>query len=125
MLDANWHNSKSLRQEIADFESMHVDKIIEMERRFIDGPSRKAVAKANEAERPGGACGCGRPSLRQLVVGPFAVRSDANTSKQQVPAGASSVRVSEYGCCGFFARFGVTDNTGRSDELFRTVSKNG
>jgi hypothetical protein len=76
MLDAKWHNSKSLREEIADFESMHVDKIIEMERRLIDGPVKEAVAKANEAERPAAreainCANCSRPFVP--------ARSDAKT----------------------------------------------
>src|SRR5262249_17515877 len=44
VLNATWLHSKSLK-EIAEFvkevESMHVDKIIEMERRLIDGPVKE------------------------------------------------------------------------------------
>jgi len=53
MVDAKWLDSKSLLKEIADadfeadFESMSYDKIIEMERRLIDGPVKEAVSKSN------------------------------------------------------------------------------
>jgi hypothetical protein len=76
MLDAKQLNSKSFLKEVAEFESMPVDKIIEMERRLIDGPVKEAVAKANEAERPAAreainCANCGEPFVP--------TRSDAKT----------------------------------------------
>jgi curved DNA-binding protein CbpA len=54
MLDAKQLNSKSFLKEVAEFvaefESMNVDKIIEMERRLIDGPVKEAITKANSTD---------------------------------------------------------------------------